>query len=45
MGMLSDLRIIYHMTFTKVAINAGLADSLFVFTPPAGAVVVPLEMR
>ena len=33
------------MTFTKVAINAGLADSLFVFTPPAGAVVVPLEMR
>jgi outer membrane lipoprotein carrier protein len=33
------------MTFTKVAINAGVADSLFVFTPPAGAVVVPLEMR
>ena len=33
------------MTFTKVAINAGAADSLFVFTPPAGAVVVPLEMR
>jgi outer membrane lipoprotein carrier protein len=33
------------MTFTKVAINAGLADSLFAFTPPAGAVVVPLEMR
>jgi outer membrane lipoprotein carrier protein len=33
------------MTFTKVAINAGLADSLFAFTPPAGAVVVPFEMR
>lgn len=33
------------MTFTKVAINTGLADSLFAFTPPPGAVVVPLEMR
>ena len=33
------------MSFTKVAINSGLADSLFAFTPPAGAAVVPLEMR
>jgi outer membrane lipoprotein carrier protein len=33
------------MTFTKVTTNSGLADSLFVFTPPAGAAVVPLEMR
>ena len=33
------------MTFTKVTVNAGLADSLFIFTPPAGASVVPLEPR
>jgi outer membrane lipoprotein carrier protein len=33
------------MTFTKVAINSGLADSLFTFTPPQGAAVVPLEPR
>jgi len=33
------------MTFTKVAINTGLPDSLFAFTPPAGAAVVPLEPR
>ena len=33
------------MTFTKVTINSGLADSLFVFTPPAGAAVVPLDSR
>lgn len=33
------------MTFTKVTINPGLADTLFVFTPPPGAAVVPLEMR
>ena len=33
------------MTFTKVAINAGLPDALFTFTPPAGAAVVPLEIR
>jgi outer membrane lipoprotein carrier protein len=33
------------MNFTKVVTNAGLADSLFAFTPPAGAVVVPLENR
>ena len=33
------------MNFTKVAANAALPDSLFTFTPPAGAAVVPLEMR
>jgi outer membrane lipoprotein carrier protein len=33
------------MTFTKVAINAGLPDALFTFTPPPGAAVVPLEIR
>jgi outer membrane lipoprotein carrier protein len=33
------------MTFSKVATNSGLADTLFVFTPPAGAAVVPLEPR
>ena len=33
------------MTFTKVAINPALPDSLFVFTPPTGAAVVPLDMR
>ena len=33
------------MSFTKVALNSGLADSLFAFTPPAGAAVVPLDMR
>jgi outer membrane lipoprotein carrier protein len=33
------------MTFTRVVTNTGLADSLFVFTPPAGAAVVPLEGR
>ena len=33
------------MTFTKVTINSGLADSLFVFNPPAGAAVVPLDPR
>ena len=33
------------MTFTKVTVNAGLADTLFAFTPPAGAAVVPLEPR
>jgi outer membrane lipoprotein carrier protein len=31
------------MTFTRVATNAGLADSLFAFAPPAGAAVVPLD--
>jgi outer membrane lipoprotein carrier protein len=33
------------MNFTKIVTNAGVADSLFIFTPPAGAVVVPLENR
>lgn len=33
------------MTFSKVTINSGLADSLFVFTPPPGAAVVPLDPR
>jgi outer membrane lipoprotein carrier protein len=31
------------MRFTRVSINAGLADRLFSFTPPQGAAVVPLE--
>ena len=33
------------MNFTKIVTNAGIADSHFAFTPPAGAVVVPLENR
>ncbi len=33
------------MNFTKVTINSGLPDSLFTFTPPPGAAVVPLEPR
>jgi outer membrane lipoprotein carrier protein len=33
------------MTFTKVTPNPGLADSLFTFTPPKDAAVVPLETR
>lgn len=33
------------MQFTNVAVNSGLADTLFVFTPPKGAAVVPLEVR
>ena len=33
------------MTFTKVAMNPALPDSLFTFTPPAGAAVVPLDGR
>lgn len=32
------------MTFTKVAVNPGLADRLFTFIPPKGAAVVPLEL-
>jgi outer membrane lipoprotein carrier protein len=31
------------MSFSKVAINPGLADTLFTFTPPKDAAVVPLE--
>ena len=33
------------MTFSKVTTNSGLADSLFAFTPPPGAAVVPLDPR
>jgi len=33
------------MSFNRVAINPGLSDTLFTFTPPKGAAVVPLEMR
>lgn len=33
------------MTFSKVALDAGLSDGLFTFTPPKGAAVVPLEPR
>ena len=33
------------MTFNKITVNPGLPDSLFVFTPPPGAAVVPLEPR
>jgi outer membrane lipoprotein carrier protein len=31
------------MTFTKLAINSGLPDKLFVFTPPKGTATVPLR--
>lgn len=31
------------MLFTRVAVNPGLADRLFTFTPPKGVAVVPLE--
>jgi hypothetical protein len=33
------------MTFTKVAINTGLPDNLFVFTAPKGTATVPLRPR
>jgi len=33
------------MTFNKVTINPGLSDSLFAFTPPKDAAVVPLDPR
>ena len=33
------------MTFNKVTINPALPDSLFVFTPPPGAAVVPIDPR
>jgi len=32
------------MAFTRITINSGLGDSLFAFTPPKGAAVVPLEL-
>jgi outer membrane lipoprotein-sorting protein len=31
------------MTFTKLAINSGLPDKLFVFVPPKGTATVPLR--
>ena len=31
------------MRFTKMALNSGLADSLFTFTPPKGVATVPLR--
>jgi len=33
------------MSFNRVVINTGLSDTLFVFTPPKGAAVVPLDIR
>ncbi|HKA62857.1 MAG TPA: outer membrane lipoprotein carrier protein LolA [Methylomirabilota bacterium] len=33
------------MTFNKVVINPGLNDTLFAFTPPKDAAVVPLDPR
>jgi outer membrane lipoprotein carrier protein len=33
------------MTFNKVVINPGLSDTLFAFTPPKDAAVVPLDPR
>ena len=33
------------MSFTRVAVNPGLGDTLFAFTPPQGTAVVPLEIR
>jgi outer membrane lipoprotein carrier protein len=31
------------MRFTKLAVNAGVPDTMFVFTPPKGAATVPLR--
>ena len=33
------------MAFSKITVNPGLPDTLFAFTPPKGAAVVPLESR
>jgi outer membrane lipoprotein carrier protein len=33
------------MSFNRVALNPGLSDTLFAFTPPKGAAVVPLDIR
>jgi len=33
------------MSFNRVVINTGLGDTLFAFTPPKGAAVVPLDIR
>jgi len=33
------------MSFNRVALNPGLSDTLFAFTPPKGAAVVPLDIK
>jgi outer membrane lipoprotein carrier protein len=33
------------MSFERVAVNPGLSDTLFAFTPPKGTAVVPLDIR
>ena len=33
------------MTFNRVALNPGVSDTLFAFTPPKGVAVVPLDIR
>jgi outer membrane lipoprotein carrier protein len=33
------------MSFNRIALNPGLSDTLFTFTPPKGAAVVPLDIR
>lgn len=33
------------MSFNRAVINSGLGDTLFAFTPPKGAAVVPLDIR
>ena len=33
------------MSFNRVVMNSGLSDTLFAFTPPKGAAVVPLDIR
>jgi outer membrane lipoprotein carrier protein len=33
------------MMFNRVALNPGLSDTLFAFTPPKGVAVVPLDIR
>ena len=33
------------MSFNRVVINTGLGDTLFAFTPPKGAALVPLDIR
>jgi outer membrane lipoprotein carrier protein len=33
------------MSFNRVAVNSGLSDTLFAFTPPKGTAVVPLDIR
>jgi outer membrane lipoprotein carrier protein len=33
------------MSFNRIALNPGLSDTLFTFTPPKGTAVVPLDIR